>query len=292
MHASVTERPARRRAPGALAYALTWRLPMPIWQALFFVAPLLFMLVITFFAVKNYRMEPGFVPENWSKVLTRDIFWKTYAHTWMMAGLATAAASLLAFPAAFALAFKASDSVRRWAVFFLIIPFFTSYLVRTYAWTVILSENGVINRTLVEFGIGPYRMLYATTGTIIGYLTLSLPLVLILQTFALAAVDRRLIEAARNLGCPPFKTIFTTIIPLAKVGLIIAALFCFILSFGDFVAPYYLGGSAPPTVPIMVIDTTKSGQQWPRASVIAVIMMATLFVVAFAAVGAAYRKPK
>jgi ABC-type spermidine/putrescine transport system permease subunit II len=66
-------------------------------------------------------------------------------------------------------------------------------------------------------------------------------------------------------------------------GLIIAALFCFILSFGDFVAPYYLGGSKPPTLPILIIDTTKSGQQWPRAAVVAIMMMVTLFAVAFAA---------
>jgi spermidine/putrescine transport system permease protein len=74
------------------------------------------------------------------------------------------------------------------------------------------------------------------------------------------------------------------------VGLIIAALFCFILSFGDFVSPYYLGGSKPPTLSIMIIDSTKSGQQWPRAAVIAVMMILSLLAVAFAAVTAAYRR--
>ena len=80
------------------------------------------------------------------------------------------------------------------------------------------------------------------------------------------------------------------IIPLAKTGLIVAALFCFILSFGDFVSPYYLGGSKPPTLPILIIDTTKSGQQWPRAAVVAVMMMATLITIAFAAITLAYKK--
>jgi len=77
---------------------------------------------------------------------------------------------------------------------------------------------------------------------------------------------------------------------LAKVGLIIGALFCFILSFGDFVSPYYLGGSKPPTLSILIIDTTKSGQQWPRAAVVAVSMILTLLVVAFGAINTAYRK--
>jgi spermidine/putrescine transport system permease protein len=67
-------------------------------------------------------------------------------------------------------------------------------------------------------------------------------------------------------------------------------LFCFILSFGDFVSPYYLGGSKPPTLSIMIVDSTKSGQQWPRAAVIAVVMILSLLTVAFAAVRAAYRR--
>ena len=71
------------------------------------------------------------------------------------------------------------------------------------------------------------------------------------------------------------------VVPLAKVGLIIAATFCFILSFGDFVSPYYLGGSKPPTLSILIVDTTKSGQQWPRAAVVAVTMIVTLLAVAF-----------
>jgi spermidine/putrescine transport system permease protein len=112
----------------------------------------------------------------------------------------------------------------------------------------------------------------------------------ILQTFSLSAVDRNLIEAASNLGAGPWRRLFRVIIPSAKIGLIVGALFAFILSFGDFVSPFYLGGSQPPTLSILIIDTTKSGQQWPRAAVVAVVMIVTLFVVAFAAVGAAYRK--
>ena len=112
----------------------------------------------------------------------------------------------------------------------------------------------------------------------------------ILQTFSLANVDRSLIEAAHNLGCGRLRTVFTVIVPLAKTGIIIGAVFCFILSFGDFVSPYYLGGSKPPTLSILIIDTTKSGQQWPKAAVVAVTMVITLLVVALAAVGAAYSR--
>jgi len=229
------------------------------------------MVAMSFFLVKNYRMEEAFELKNWSKMFSKEYFWDSYILTFALATVSTIVASLLAFPASFALAFKVPATVRRWALFLLIIPFFTSYLVRIFAWYVILAESGAVNALLDNFGLGPYTMLNTKFGTIVGYMTLNL------------------VQAANNLGCSPFRSIYTVIMPLAKTGLIVAALFCFILSFGDFVSPYYLGGSKPPTLPILIIDTTKSGQQWPRAAVVAVVMMVTLISIAFAALALAYR---
>ena len=271
-------------------YALTWRLPIIVWQMLFFVGPVIFMIAMSFFLVKNYRMTEAFEFVNWSKMMSKSYFWDSYFYTILIASASTALAMCLAFPAAFTLAFKANETVRRWAIFLLIIPFFTSYLVRTFSWFVILSEKGVVNAFLSYLGLGPYTMLNTNFGTLVGYMTLTLPLVVILQTITMANIDKTLIEAARNLGCKPFATIWRVIIPLSKTGLIVAAIFCFILSFGDFVAPFYLGGSQEPTLPILILDTTKSGQQWPRAAVVAIFMMATLFTVAFTGIAVAYRK--
>ena len=271
-------------------FALTFRLPIIVWQVLFFLGPLIFMIAMSFFLVKNYRMTEAFEFVNWQKMLGRGYVWDAYWRTLGLAAVASVTAMIVAFPAAFALAFRASEGARRWAIFLLIIPFFTSYLVRTFSWYVILAEAGAVNAALSWIGLGPYIMLNTPFGTIVGYLTLTLPLVLILQTLALANIDRNLIQAAHNLGCSPARTVWAVIIPSAKTGMIVAALFCFILSFGDFVAPYYLGGSKPPTLPILIIDTTKSGQQWPRAAVVAVMMMTTLFVIAFTAIWLAYRK--
>jgi len=281
-----SKKPSRRRFDG---FALTWRLPIIVWQTLFFLGPLIFMIAMSFFLVKNYRMEEAFELKNWNKMFSKNYFWDSYIFTFVMASVATMLASLLAFPASFALAFKVPEAIRRWALFLLIIPFFTSYLVRIFAWYVILAESGALNAIFSSFGIGPFTMLNTQFGTIVGYLTLTLPLVVVLQTFALSNIDRNLVQAAHNLGCSPFRSIYTVIMPLAKTGLIVAALFCFILSFGDFVSPYYLGGSKPPTLPILIIDTTKSGQQWPRAAVVAVVMMVTLISIAFAALALAYR---
>lgn len=272
-------------------YALTWRLPIILWQILFFIGPLIFLIAMSFFVVKNYRMVETFDLSAWNRILTRDYFWSSYLYTFGMASLATVIATLLAFPASYALAFKVSENVRRWAIFFLIVPFFTSYLVRTFSWYVILAESGVVNAMLGYIGLGPYTMLNTWVGTMVGFMTLVLPLLVLLQTLSLSQIDNNLIEAAHNLGCGRIRTIFSVIIPMAKVGLVVGALFCFILSFGDFISPYYLGGSTPQTLSILIIDTTKSGQQWPRAAVVAITMMTTLFVIAFSSIWFAYRKP-
>ena len=273
-------------------FSLTWRMPMPVWQVLFFIGPLLFMIAMTFFLVKNYRMTEAFEMKNWIKMLSRGFFWDSYFLTFWLATLSTITATIIAFPASYFLSFKLSENARRWAIFFLIVPFFTSYLVRTFSWYVILAEKGVVNALFGLIGLGPFTILNTPVATLIGYMTFCLPLVIVLQTLSLANVDKNLIEAAWNLGAGRLKTLVRVIIPSAKTGLIIAAVFCFILSYGDFVAPYYLGGSKPPTLSILIVDTTKSGQQWPRAAVVAVMMMITLLTVAFAAIMFAYREKK
>ncbi len=273
-------------------FELAWRMPMLVWQTLFFIGPLLFMIAMTFFLVKNYRMTEAFEMKNWIKMMTRGFFWDSFFLTFQLALISTITATIIAFPASYFLSYKLSENARRMAIFFLIVPFFTSYLVRTFSWYIILAEKGVVNAIFGLIGLGPYTILNTPLATLIGYMTFCLPLVIILQTLSLANVDKNLIEASWNLGCGRMKTLFRVILPSAKTGLIIAAVFCFILSYGDFVAPYYLGGSKPPTLSILIVDTTKSGQQWPRAAVVAVMMMITLLTVAFAAIMFAYREKK
>ena len=198
------------------------------------------MFVMSFWVVRNYRMEPDFSFANWAKILNWSIFWNAYGFTLGLAVASTILTSLLAFPASYGLSFKVSESTRRWAIFLLIIPFFTSYLVRVYAWQVVLGGNGIINAILGTVGIAPLTMLNTPIGTLVGYLTLTLPLIVILQVISLSSIDKTLIEAAHNLGCGRLRTIYAVILPAAKVGMIVAALFCFILSFGDFVSPYYI----------------------------------------------------
>ena len=270
-------------------YGLTFSLPLLIWQLLFFVFPLVFLIALSFWTVRNFRMQADFDTVNWTTMYGRAVFWQAYGTTLALAGGAAVLTSLLAFPVAYAIAFKLSDRARRWAIMLMVIPFFTSYLVRVYSWQVFLSDAGIINVMLGWIGLGPYALLNTVGATLLGYVTLAFPLVVLLHLFSLIFIDRTLIEAAHNLRCGRVRTVFEVVIPSARVGLVIAALFAFILSFGDFVSPIYLGGGDPTTLSILITDTTKSGQQWPRAAVIALTMIVTLLAVAFLSIRFAYR---
>ncbi len=277
------------RQPRIDGFAIFWVAPALIWQGLFFLAPLVILVWMTFWVIENFRLTPDFVTANWERMFSRGFFYDGFWYTLQISATTALLASLLAFPAAYYLAFRASPARRRLAIFLLVTPFFTSFLVRVYAWTIILAREGVINTVLGGIGIAPLALLNTSFATTIGFLTLSLPLVVMIQLFALSNVDRDLVGAAHNLGCGPVKTVFAVVIPAAKIGLIIAGVFAFVMAFGDYVSPVFLGGSRPPTLSILIVDQAKSGNHWPRAAVVAVVMIVTLMTVMFTALTIAYK---
>ena len=147
-----------------------------------------------------------------------------------LALLSATVTTLLAFPCAYVLAFKVSAVVRRWMVLLLSVPFVTGYLLRAYDWQTLLNE-GIAN--------GPLSM-------VVGHLTLTLPLVVVLQLVGLVKINRSLIEVAQNLGSQPLGLMIQVILPMARGWIIIGAIAGFVLSFGDLIAPQYLGATSAP----------------------------------------------
>lgn len=280
---------ARRKRAGPDVFALFWAAPLALWQAAFFVVPLAFIVVMTFWSVEMFQITRDFTFDNWARVYTRDFFWSALGRSFTAAGLAAVITSVLAFPCAYTLALKVSTRARLIGACLLITPFFTSYIIRSYTWRTMLGENGIVNAFLGYLDLGPFIMVNNLFGMVIGYMTLLFPLVLILQLLSLSFVDRRLIEAAHNLGCGRIRTVFLVVIPAARIGLILAMAFAFVLSFGDFISPTVLGGSSPPTLSLLIVDQVRAGNHWPRASVIAVTMIAILLSVVALAMTAAYK---
>jgi spermidine/putrescine transport system permease protein len=256
-------------------------LPMLAWQLVLFLGAGVVLILMSFWTIKNFLIVPEYSLENWTELLGSELFRKVYARTMLYAGIAALAATVLAFPFAYALAFKVSPRARRIAFLLLIVPFFTSYLVRIYAWTFILADDGPINYFLRQIGLREWEMQGTLFAMEIGYLTAFFPLVTLILLLSLMNVDRRLIEAANNLGAGRFRSIVEIVIPTARMGIVSAFAFAFMLAFGDYVSPSFLGGSTRNTLSILIVGATQAGGDFPKAAAIAVTMVLTLLAVIF-----------
>lgn len=272
------------------AWQALWVLPLPAWLLLFFAVPLGLLVAISFWSVVNYRLTPDASFAAWRYVLSLDFLWASFWRSYGLSLASAVAISLLAFPASYAMAFVTAPRQRLVLLGLAIAPFFTSYLVRIYSWQVFLAEGGVISSIVQAFGGKGESLLNTYFALFLGHATLALPVVLILQTIALANVDRVEISAAANLGARPGAILFRVILPAARPGLTLGLLFAFLLSYAEFVSAAYLGGGAFQTLPILVTDLVRAGQQWPRAAVVSLLMIASLLVTAFVTVLWAYRE--
>jgi spermidine/putrescine transport system permease protein len=267
-------RPRTAASPAVLPTALG--LPVAVWQIVFFAAPLLFLIVITFWQVRSFRLEPAFVMDNWSRILGSTTFYRAFTHTLSVSVTTTILALAIAFPAAYTISFRLPARLRDLVVAFLIVPIFSSYLLRIYAWQIMLSPQGIANSLFVRMGGSPLELLGGGFSLQVGMLTLTLPVVELILIFALSGLDRTLIEAAENLGCRRIRIIAHVILPAIRPALMLAGSTAFLLAFGDYISPLFMTGSKPPTLSILIVDTVKSGAQWPRASVIGVAMLVIL----------------
>jgi ABC-type spermidine/putrescine transport system permease subunit I len=253
--------------------------PVVVWQAVFFAAPLFFLVIVTFWQVKSFRLEPAFVLDNWSRILFSATFQRALGHTFVVATTTTVLAVLVAFPAAYTIAFRLPARLRDLTVAFLIVPIFSSYMLRIYAWQIVLSPEGMTNSALAWLGIGALPLLGGAFSLQVGLLTLTLPIAVLILVFALSGIDYTLIEAAENLGCRRSRVIAHVVVPAVRPAITLAATTSFLLAFGDYISPLFMTGSKPPTLSILIVDTVKSGSQWPRASVIGVAMLVVLALV-------------
>jgi len=257
--------------------------PMLAWQLVFYLGAAVILVLMTFWAVRNYRLVADYNLQNWISILGSDLFYTIYIRTIAYSALAATAASVLAFPLAYALAFKVSARMQRVAFMLLILPYFTNYYVRSYSWRFMLEDDGIVSYALrlVGLSLGVFQGSFAPT--LVGYMSYFFPLVALIQLLTLMYISREYLEAANNLGAGRLRTIATVVIPMARRGLILGFAFGFMLAMGDYIAPSYLGSGGRPTLSILIINTIQGQSDFPKAAVIALIMIVTLLVVFFGA---------
>lgn len=249
----------------------------PAGVLLFFllVFPLLIMLVFSFgerAAAGGY--EPGFTFDNYLNLPARG---KAFLNTLTLAPLGTLLTVAVAFPMAYFLAIKVKP---RWRVTLLVLvmaPFWTSQLMRYYAWIMILSSRGVPS-WLEWMGISDVRLLNTPLAVLIGAVYGFLPIMVPPIYVSLEKLDKRLLEASADLGATPWRTFLQVTLPLALPGVATGSMLVFILLMGDYILPQYLGGGKVFFIGNALVDLFLQSRNWPYGAAVAMALVAIMFI--------------
>jgi ABC-type spermidine/putrescine transport system permease subunit I len=240
-------------------------------------APMAFLLVLFLYPVVRFlliSLEGGSLAQ-YDKALLDGLYLRVLIDTFRIALFVTAITLVLGYPVAWFLA----SAPPRWAavgLFCLILPFWTSVLIRTYAWSVILGRNGVINRALLDSGVidEPLRLLNNEIGVLIGMVHVLLPY----MVFPIYAVMRRqdptLLLASRGLGASGPQTFFRVFLPLTVPGILAGTTLVFVLSLGFFITPAILGGGKVMMIAVLIEHQVRGLSNWPFAAALSAVLLA------------------
>ncbi len=207
------------------------------------------------------------------------IYMEAYTTSVKYAFLTTLLCLIIGYPFAYFMA-RARASVRPALLMLVMLPFWTSFLLRVYAWKGILADQGVLNNFLLALGIinEPMTMLYTDVSMLVGMTYVYCPFMILPLYANLVKMDFRLLEAAHDLGASAWKAFWLITVPLSKSGIIAGSMLVFIPSVGEFVIPSLLGGAENIMIGRVVWDEMFSSNNWPRASALAVVMILLILV--------------
>lgn len=279
--------PGRRPRP-----AVRWYPAMPAWAwwCVFFVLPMLWIVLASLGAKPA---NPGLGPVTLERLsfdnyaaATSDVFLAVFAITMRTAGLGTLACLIVGFPVAYALATQVPVRWRPVLLFVLVLPYWTSFLLRTFAWRIILAPEGLLSTTLRGAGIlgGPIAILDTNAAVQLGIVYNYLPLMILPIFVALDRIDPALKQASMDLGAGPLRTLLSVTLPIAAPGIAGGVLLTFILSAGDYVVPAILGGARGLMVGSLVATQVLASQNLPLGAAMAIILIVLVAGVVIAGV--------
>lgn len=263
-----------------------------LWLLVLFLAPFLIVLKISLsdaaLAIPPYTptLKDGIGAliseldfENFVFLTEDDLYWKAYLSSLRIALLSTALTLLVGYPIAYGMA-KAPEEWRPTLMMLVILPFWTSFLIRVYSWMGILSNEGLLNQLLIWIGLinEPLTILNTNLAVYIGIVYTYLPFMILPIYAALDRLDASLNEAAEDLGCSKIQAFWLVTIPLSKNGIIAGSFLVFIPALGEFVIPSLLGGSGTLMIGKVLWEEFFNNRDWPVASAVAVILLLILVI--------------
>jgi spermidine/putrescine transport system permease protein len=255
--------------------------PAVFYLLVFFLAPGLLLFVYSFWTSVAFRITPDFVLSNYIGSLTSPLFLRVTFNA-IVIGLSTAAiVVVLAIPVAYYLVYVAKSKFILYAI---LITWFSSYLVRIYAWRTLLGTNGLINTVLMSMGVidEPVKaFLFSSFAVAITLVHIYLPFAVLLIVSTFSEIKKDLIDASRDLGTSFVGGFFKVIAPNAVTGLIGAFMLTFILVAGDYVTPQMLGGASGQTTGLLIADQFRKTGNWPLGAAEAFLMFLVSLLVYF-----------
>ncbi len=217
--------------------------------------------------------------ENYVWLTEDDLYWRSYLSSFKIALISTFFTLLIGFPIAYGMA-KTPSQWRATLVMLIILPFWTSFLIRVYAWIGILKQEGLLNNFLLYLGVidQPLIILNTDLAVYIGIVYSYLPFMVLPLYAALEKLDYTLLEAALDLGCSKIKTFWVIIVPLVMPGIYAGCFLVFIPALGEFVIPDLLGGSSTLMIGKTLWGEFFSNRDWPVSSAVAVVLLLLLVV--------------
>ncbi len=216
---------------------------------------------------------------NYLQLLDDPLYIDAYLQSLQVAAVSTLCCLIIGYPLAWAIAHSKS-STRNILLLLVILPSWTSFLIRVYAWMGILKNNGILNNFLIWAGIidQPLIILHTNLAVYIGVVYSYLPFMVLPIYTALTRLDYSLVEAALDLGAKPFKTFVSVIVPLTKGGIVAGSMLVFIPAVGEFVIPELLGGPDSIMIGRILWQEFFNNRDWPVASAVATVMLVLLIV--------------
>ncbi|MGO6743751.1 MULTISPECIES: ABC transporter permease [Rhizobium] len=219
---------------------------------------------------------PGFTPSNYLRLFADSFYLEQTANTLMIGFITTFACLLLGFPVAWQLA-KTQMRFRGLAYGLVLSPLLVGIVIRSYGWTILLGNNGMINRTLISFGLidRPLGLMYNSLGIVIALVHVFLPFMILPLMSALQGIDPSIEAAARSLGAGRVTAFRRIILPLAMPGIQAGCILVFVLSLSAYVTPSLIGGLRVKTMAVSVVDALVDTFQWPFGSAMALMLSLT-----------------
>ncbi|GGJ93329.1 ABC transporter permease [Pseudomonas matsuisoli] len=250
--------------------------------ALLMVAVLL-LLPMFWLGLQSIQGEDGFSLANYTRIFTEAIYWDTFGTTLQISLIVTVLSILLGFPIAYAAA-RTSGLISSLILLCVILPFWTSVLVRSYAWLVLLQRRGVVNQTLIDLGIisRPLELVHNATGTVIGTLHVMLPFMVLPLYSVMKKIPNDLLLASDSLGAKPFYTFRRVFLPMAAPGVMAGSILVFVICLGFFITPELLGGGRTVLVSMLVQRNVELYHAWGAASAVGLVLLAVVFLIFWA----------